>query len=135
MVLLESRQAAAALKIQRNKTDRSDAHGLAQLVRTGWFRPVHVKSVESHRLLLLLTHRRTLKRKLPDIENEVRQSLKVFGLMLGPRIQRRSFETRARARGASPAHRRRDGVHAARLVDAVERIQAAAHAARPVRQS
>ncbi len=88
--------AAMALKIQRNKTDRNDAHGLAQLVRTGWFRPVQVKSEDSHRLRLLLTHRRTLKRKLLDIENEVRQSLKVFGLLLGPRVQRSTFETRVR---------------------------------------
>lgn len=84
------------LNIQRNKTDRSDAHGLAQLVRIDWFRPVHVKSEESHRLRLLLTHRRTLKRKLLDIENEIRQSLKVFGLLLGARVQRGSFVTRVR---------------------------------------
>lgn len=96
MVLLESRHAAMALKIQRNKTDRNDARGLAHLVRTGWFRPVHVKSEDSHRLRLLLTHRRTLKRKLLDIENEVRHSLKVFGLLLGARVQRSSFETRVR---------------------------------------
>jgi transposase len=96
MVLLETRQAAAALKVQRNKTDKNDARGLAHLVRSGWFRPVHVKSEESHRLRLLLTHRRTLKRKLLDIENEVRHSLKVFGLLLGPRVQRGSFVTRIR---------------------------------------
>ena len=96
MVLLETRHAAAALDAQRNKTDKNDARGLAQLVRTGWFRPVHVKSEESHKLRLLLGHRRTLKRKLLDIENEVRQSLKVFGLMVGPRAQRTSFEARVR---------------------------------------
>ena len=103
MVLLESRHAAMALKIQRNKTDRNDAYGLAQLVRTGWFRPVHVKSEESHRFRLLLTHRRTLKRKLLDIENEIRQSLKVFGLLVGPRVQRSSFEARVRELTAQDA--------------------------------
>jgi hypothetical protein len=36
--------------------------------------PVQVKSVDSDRLRLLLTHRRTLKRKLLDIENEVRRT-------------------------------------------------------------
>lgn len=46
---------------------------------------------------VLLTHRRTLERKLLDIENDVRQSLTVFGLMLGPRVQRSSFEARVRA--------------------------------------
>ena len=96
MVLLETRHAAAALAVQRNKTDKNDARGLAHLVRSGWYRPVHVKSVESHKLRLLLGHRRTLKRKLLDIENEVRHSLKVFGLLLGPRVQRASFAARVR---------------------------------------
>jgi Transposase len=68
----------AALKAQRNKTDKNDARGLAQLVRSGWFKTVHVKSEESHRLKLLLAHRRTLKRKLLDIENEVRHSMKAW---------------------------------------------------------
>ncbi len=74
-MLLETRHAAAALEAQRNKTDKNDARGLAQLVRTGWFRSMHVKSEQSHRLKLLLTSRRLLKRKLVDIENEMRQSL------------------------------------------------------------
>ncbi len=96
MVLLETRHAAAALKAQRNKTDKNDARGLAQLVRSGWFKTVHVKSEESHRLKLLLAHRRTLKRKLLDIENEVRHSMKAFGFMLGRRVQRASFMQRVR---------------------------------------
>jgi transposase len=96
MVLMEARHAAAALRVQRNKTDKLDARGLAHLVRAGWYQPVHVKSEDSHRLRLLLCHRRTLKRKLLDIENEVRQSLKVFGLMVGPRVQRASFAARVR---------------------------------------
>jgi transposase len=96
MVLLETRHAAAALDVQRNKTDKKDARGLAHLVRSGWYRPVHVKSVESHKLRLLLGHRRTLKRKLRDLENEIRHSLKVFGLRAGPRVQRASFEARIR---------------------------------------
>jgi transposase len=96
MVLLGTRRAAASLHAQRNKTDKNDARGLAHLVRSGWYRPVHVKSVESHKLRLLLGHRRTLKRKLVDIENDIRHSLKVFGLMVGPRVQRPSFEARVR---------------------------------------
>jgi len=96
VVCLETHHARSALKVQHNKTDRSDAYGLAQLVRTGWFRAVHMKGQESHRLRLLLTHRRSLKRKLLDIENEIRQSLKVFGLLRGARVQRGSFETRVR---------------------------------------
>jgi transposase len=74
MVLLETRHAAAAMAAQRNKTDGNDARGLAQLVRSGWFKPVHVKSHEANRIKLLLAHRRTLERKLMDIKNEVHQS-------------------------------------------------------------
>ena len=97
MVMLETHHAARMLEAQRNKTDKNDARGLAQLVRSGWFKPVHAKSDEANRMKLLLAHRRTLKRKLLDIENEVRQSLKMFGYMVGPRVQRGSFVTRVRA--------------------------------------
>ena len=72
----------AALKAQRNKTDRNDAHGMAQLVRSGWYHDVHVESDDSYRLRLLLTHRRTLKRKFLDLEHEIPHSLKVFGVKL-----------------------------------------------------
>ena len=97
MVLLETHHTARMLEAQRNKTDKNDARGLAQLVRSGWFKPVHAKSDASNRIKLLLAHRRTLKRKLMDIENEVRQSLKMFGLMVGRRVQRASFEARVSA--------------------------------------
>lgn len=63
---MESRQARAAIAAQRNKTDTTDARGLAHIVRTGWFRPVHIKSDASYRLRLLLTQRRNLKRKFLD---------------------------------------------------------------------
>jgi transposase len=66
-------------------------------VRSGVFNPVHAKSDESNRLKLLLAHRRTLKRRLMDIENEVRQLLKMFGLMAGKRVRRASFPYRIRA--------------------------------------
>lgn len=55
---LETRHVHAALKAQRNKTDRNDARGIAQLVHSGWFRPSIVKSEASYRLRLLLGHRR-----------------------------------------------------------------------------
>lgn len=103
MVLLETHHAARMLEAQRNKTDKNDARGLAQLVRSGWFKPVHAKSDAANRMNLLLAHRRTLKRKLLDIENEVRQSLKMFGLMVGPRVQRASFNRRVRDLAAGDA--------------------------------
>ena len=49
VVCLDARHARAALKMQINKTDQNDAEGLAQIVRTGWHRAVHVKSFGSHR--------------------------------------------------------------------------------------
>jgi transposase len=97
MVLLETHHTARLPEAQRNKTDKNDARGLAQLVRPGWFKPVHAKSDASNRLKLLLAHRRTLKRKLMDIEDEIRQSLKRFGLMVGRRVQRASFQARVSA--------------------------------------
>lgn len=81
-VCLETLHVRAALKAQRNKTDRTDALGLAHLMRTGWFRKAHIKSAACYRLRLLLTHRRNLKRKFVDLENAIRHSLKVFGIRL-----------------------------------------------------
>jgi transposase len=48
LVCMEARQVNAALSAMRNKTDKKDARGIAQLLRTGWFSPDHVKSIESH---------------------------------------------------------------------------------------
>ena len=48
VVCLDTRYASAALKMQMNKTDQNDAEGLAQIMRTGWYRPVHVKSLDAH---------------------------------------------------------------------------------------
>lgn len=96
MVLLETHHSARMLETQRNKTDRNDARGLAQLVRSGWFKPVHAKSNDSNKMKLLLVCRRLLKRKLLDIENGVRQSLKMFGYMVGKRVQRATFVGRIR---------------------------------------
>lgn len=82
VVCLETLHVRAALKAQRNKTDRADALGIAHLMRTGWYRTAHIKSAACYRLRLLLTHRRNLKRKFLDLENAIRHSLKVFGIRL-----------------------------------------------------
>ncbi|MGA7675916.1 MAG: IS110 family transposase [Rhizomicrobium sp.] len=94
-VCLETRHVRAAMAAQRNKTDATDALALAHIIRTGWFRQVHIKSDESYRLRLLLTQRRNLKRKLLDVENSIRHSLKAFGMRLG-RLGRTEFEHRVR---------------------------------------
>lgn len=60
VVCLEARQVSAALAAMRNKTDRNDARGIAQILRTGWYSRVHVKSPESHQLRLLLSSHRAV---------------------------------------------------------------------------
>jgi transposase len=96
MVLLETHHSARMLEAQRNKTDKNDARALAQLVRSGWFKPVHAKSADANRMKLLLVSRRLMKRKMLDLENGIRQSLKMFGYMVGRRVQRSTFVGRVR---------------------------------------
>ena len=95
-VVLEARQVQAALAAMRNKTDRNDARGIAQILRTGWYRPVHVKSIESHYVRTLLAARKALLRKCIDLENEVRGLLKVFGIRLQPGLRHGAFDKAVR---------------------------------------
>jgi transposase len=83
VVLLETRHVRAALKTAPVKTDRRDARGIAQLVRMGWFRPVHCKSLAAQEVRALLTARRLLQSKLHDIEMSLRGILRNFGLKIG----------------------------------------------------
>jgi transposase len=75
VICLETFQMRAALAVIRNKTDRADASGFTDNLRTGWCRQVQVKSQESYRLRLLLTQRRNLKRTFLDLENAIRHSI------------------------------------------------------------
>lgn len=81
-VRMEARQVSTALSAMRNKTDKNDARGIAQVLRSGWYSVVHVKSVESHHTRALLSSRDAVLRKCIDLENEVRGLLKVFGVKL-----------------------------------------------------
>jgi transposase len=94
-ICVDARHMKASLSAMRNKTDKNDARGIAQMMRVGLFRAVHVKTAESHELRLLLTNRSMLRRKCLDIENEIRGSLKIFGLKMG-RVTKYTFETRVR---------------------------------------
>jgi transposase len=78
VICLEARQVSAALAAMRNKTDSNDARGIAQILRTGWYSRVHVKSLESHQIRLLLSSRKAVLSKCIDLENELRGPLKVF---------------------------------------------------------
>ena len=71
------------LKAQANKTDRNDARGIAQMMRAGLYRPVHVKTLRSQKLRMLLTHRKLLQSKAIAVENDLRATLRNFGLKVG----------------------------------------------------
>ena len=94
-VLLETRHVKAALSAMTVKTDRRDARGIAQLIRMGWFRPVHAKSIGSQEVRALLTARKLLQGKLKDVELCLRGILRGFGLKVG-KVTVRTFEGRIR---------------------------------------
>jgi len=83
VICVETRHMRAMLKAQINKTDRNDARGLAQMMRVGLYRPVHVKTLRSQKLRMLLTHRKLLQSKAIAIENDLRATLRNFGLKVG----------------------------------------------------
>ena len=83
VVCVETRHMRAVLKAQINKTDRNDARGIAQMMRAGLYRPVHVKTLRSQKLRMLLTHRKLLQSKAIAIENDLRATLRNFGLKVG----------------------------------------------------
>jgi transposase len=80
---IETRQANAAMKTMPNKTDRNDARALAQIMRTGWYRQVHVKSRQSRLWRSLLVARRTVLNEMRAVENVVRAILREGGIKLG----------------------------------------------------
>lgn len=93
--LLETRHVRDAFKAMPVKTDRNDARGIAQLMRLGWFRPVHCKSLPAQELRAVLTARKLVQGKRHDIEMSLRGILRGFGLKVGPTTPR-SFEGRVR---------------------------------------
>ena len=94
-ICIETRQAKAAMGAMPNKTDRNDARGIAQIMRTGWYRAVHVKSPSCRSWRALLTARRMLVNKRRDVENGVRGLLREAGLKVGT-PSRRDFPARVR---------------------------------------
>lgn len=81
--LLETRHVRDAFKAMPVKSDRNDARGIAQLMRLGWFRPVHCKSMDAQEVRSLLTARKLVQSKLRDVENSLRGILRGFGLKVG----------------------------------------------------
>jgi transposase len=86
--LLETRHVRDAFKAMPVKSDRNDARGIAQLMRLGWFRPVHCKSLSAQETRATLTARRLVQSKLRDVENSLRGILRGFGLKVGKTTER-----------------------------------------------
>jgi transposase len=95
-ILIETRHVKAALSAMTVKTDRNDARGMAQLMRMGWFRPVHAKTPSAQETRALLTGRKLLLAKLLDIEAGLRGVLRGFGLKVGV-VSKAKYEARIRA--------------------------------------
>jgi transposase len=93
--LLETRHVKAALSAMVVKTDRKDARGIAQLLRMGWFRPVHRKSPDAQEVRALLVGRKLLQAKLRDVEQSIRGILRGFGLKVGE-VSKGKFAARIR---------------------------------------
>jgi transposase len=83
VICVETRHMRAVLQAQINKTDRNDARGIAQMMRVGLYRPVHVKTLRSQKLRMLLTNRKLLQSKAVAIDNDLRGTLRNFGLKVG----------------------------------------------------
>jgi transposase len=83
VICVETRQMRAVLQAQINKTDRNDARGIAQMIRAGLYRPVHVKTLRSQKMRMLLTHRKLLQSKAIAIDNDLCGTLRNFGLKVG----------------------------------------------------
>lgn len=95
VVLLETRHVAAAISAMAVKTDRYDARGIAQMLRLGWFKPVHAKSAGAQEIRALLSARKLLTRKRADIDIGMRGILRAYGLKVG-RVGRGRFDERLR---------------------------------------
>jgi transposase len=91
--LLETRHVSDAFKAMPVKSDRNDARNIAQLMRLGWFRPVHCKSLSAQEIRAMLTARKLIQTKLLDVENSLRGILRGFGLKVG-KTTRTSFASR-----------------------------------------
>jgi transposase len=82
VICIDARHAKAALSLRVNKTDTNDAHGIAQIVRVGWYREVVVKSMDNHTLRAMLSARAHLVAQSVTLANSIRGLLKVFGLVV-----------------------------------------------------
>jgi transposase len=102
VICIDARHAKAALSLQINKTDANDAHGIAQIVRVGWYREIAVKSMDTHAIRAMLVARAQLVTQKVKLMNCIRGLLKTFGIVLAAGKGRR-FDTMVRERIAENA--------------------------------
>ena len=95
VLLMETRQVKSILKASPIKTDQRDAEGLARLLQTGWYRPVHCKSVSSQEMRAILSARKSLQQGIINIELSIRGVLRNFGLKVG-KVSKGDYEERIR---------------------------------------
>lgn len=95
IICVETHQTSAFMSAQKMKTDKNDARGIAQMMRCDMYRKVHVKSDESQRLKMIVNNRRFMVEQRVALENQIRGSLKTFGLIIGT-ITRSHYESRVR---------------------------------------
>ncbi len=93
IICIEARHASGMLKGRPNKTDKNDARGIAEIMRAGLYRSVHIKSPDALGMRSLLAARRILKQKLRDLESAIGGLLLGFGLKLAPKL-RLTYERR-----------------------------------------
>jgi transposase len=95
-VCIETRHAQRFLSSRPNKTDRSDARGIADMMRLGHFKPVHVKSRPSQLIRTTLIARQQFVDNMLSIEQTIRGLLKVYGLKVGA-VHRCTFSAKVEA--------------------------------------
>jgi transposase len=127
IVCLDARHANAALKVRPAKTDRNDAAGLAQIVRTGWYKEVRIKTRASYEIRALLSARDVLVSTRVRLEGQVRGLLRTFGVLFGKQVggfAKRAQEILNGELAAAPALRELLGTLMRARADIVERIAA-----------
>ena len=96
VVCVETRHAHDFMKsLQLNKNDKNDARGIARMMHSGIYKPVHVKTIESQRLRAMLTARKLCQLKMIDIEISIRGMLRNFGMRVGV-TSKANYEDRIR---------------------------------------
>jgi len=82
-VCMDARKLSAILSMKINKTDKNDARGIAEALRSKMYSAIHCKPADAIEKGILLTARKTLVQQQVQLKNTVRGLLKTFGVRLG----------------------------------------------------